>query len=58
MGSAPGGCAAALLGLPYWGIERDARNFDIACERIARVTANGSLLPRDPPAAIQLEIEA
>ena len=48
MGSAPAGCAAVSRGLQWWGIERDRRNFDIACERIARAQAQGTLLPAEP----------
>jgi len=43
MGSAPAGCAAMSLGLSYWGIERDSRNFDIACKRIEQAHAQGQL---------------
>lgn len=34
MGSAPVGIACCEWGIPYFGIERDQRYFDIACERI------------------------
>ena len=43
MGSAPAGCAAVALGLPYWGIERDPGNFAIACKRIEQAYAQGQL---------------
>lgn len=34
MGSAPVGVACAEAGIPYTGIERERRYFDIACERL------------------------
>jgi len=36
MGSAPVGIACMDMGIHYIGIEKDKRNFDIACERIDR----------------------
>ena len=36
MGSAPVGIACMDMGIKYIGIEREKRNFDIACERIDR----------------------
>jgi site-specific DNA-methyltransferase (adenine-specific)/modification methylase len=43
MGSAPAGCAALARGLTYWGIEKDPRNFDIACRRIEQAANQGQL---------------
>jgi len=43
MGSAPAGCAAMALGLKYTGIERDPRNFEIACRRIEQAAKQGQL---------------
>lgn len=43
MGSAPAGCAAIARGLKWWGIEKDPRNFDIACKRIEVAYAQGRL---------------
>lgn len=44
MGSGTTGCAAAELGKKFIGIERDARYFDIACERISAAQAQGRML--------------
>lgn len=43
MGSAPAGCAAVRRGLSWWGIERDERNFEIACRRIDQALRQGPL---------------
>jgi DNA modification methylase len=43
MGSAPAGCAAVALGLPYWGIERDPGNFAKAVKRIEKAHEQGQL---------------
>lgn len=45
MGSGTTGVACAQLGKAFTGIERERRYFDIACERIARAQAQGTLLP-------------
>ena len=45
MGSGSTGVAAAQMGLRFIGIEAERRYFDIACERISRAQAQGSLLP-------------
>lgn len=58
MGSAPAGCAAMALGLPYWGIERDPRNFDIACKRIEQAHAQGQLFAPEQPKQEQMTLEA
>jgi DNA modification methylase len=59
MGSAPAGCAAMRLGLQWWGIERDPRNFDIACRRIEQAQKQAPLFPHEaPPAPQQFEIDA
>ena len=47
MGSGTTGCACATTGHRFIGIERDRRYFDIACERILRAQAQGSLLPAE-----------
>ena len=39
MGSGTTGAVCAELGLPFVGIERDRRFFDMACDRIAKVGA-------------------
>ena len=49
MGSGTTGVACAQLGKAFTGIERERRYFDIACERIARAQAQGTLLPPEPP---------
>ena len=45
MGSGTTGVACAQLGKAFTGIERERKYFDIACERIARAQAQGTLLP-------------
>jgi DNA modification methylase len=45
MGSGTTGVACALMGRAFTGIERERKYFDIACERISRAQAQGSLLP-------------
>jgi len=45
MGSGSTGLACALMGRSFLGIERERRYFDIACERISRAQAQGTLLP-------------
>ena len=49
MGSGTTGVAAIQLGRSFIGIEREREYFDIACERIARAQAQGTLLPPEPP---------
>jgi DNA modification methylase len=51
MGSGTTGVACAQLGKAFTGIERERKYFDIACERIARAQAQGTLLPLHEPAA-------
>lgn len=48
MGSGTTGIACAQLGRQFVGIELERKYFDIACERIARAQAQGSLLPPEP----------
>jgi site-specific DNA-methyltransferase (adenine-specific)/modification methylase len=55
MGSGTTGVACAQLGKAFTGIERERKYFDIACERISRAQAQGSLLP--PEEARQPEQE-
>jgi len=45
MGSGTTGVACANHGKRFTGIERERKYFDIACERISRARAQGSLLP-------------
>lgn len=45
MGSGTTGVAAIQRGKYFTGIERERRYFDIACERISRAQAQGTLLP-------------
>ena len=47
MGSGTTGVACAQLGKAFTGIERERKYFDIACERISRAQAQGSLLQVD-----------
>ncbi len=49
MGSGTTGVACAKLGKSFTGIERERKYFDIACERISRAQAQGTLLPPEPP---------
>lgn len=43
-----------MLGKAFTGIERERKYFDLACERISRVQAQGQLLPPETqPAAVQ-----
>ena len=49
-GSGTTGVACAQLGKAFTGIERERKYFDIACERIARAQAQGTLLPPEEPA--------
>jgi DNA modification methylase len=51
MGSGTTGVACMNLGRSFIGIEREPKYFEIACERIARAQAQGSLLPPEPVAA-------
>ncbi len=53
MGSGTTGVACVMEGRRFIGIERDRRYFDIACERISRTQAQGTLLPPEPPVAVQ-----
>jgi DNA modification methylase len=58
MGSGSTGVACALMGRAFTGIERERKYFDIACERIARAQAQGSLIPLDQtPVAVQQAME-
>ena len=58
MGSGTTGVACAMEGRKFTGIERERKYFDIACERIARAQAQGSLIPIDPAKQPeQLEIQ-
>jgi DNA modification methylase len=49
MGSGTTGVACAQLGKAFTGIERERKYFDIACERISRAQAQGTLLPPKKP---------
>ena len=54
MGSGTTGVACAQLGKAFTGIERERRYFDIACERISRAQAQGTLLlPEEAPEPVQ-----
>ena len=58
MGSGTTGVACARLGKAFTGIERERKYFDIACERISRAQAQGSLLQLDStPVAVQQVME-
>ena len=49
MGSGSTGVAAVQMGRQFYGIERERKYFDIACERISRAQAQGQLLPPEHP---------
>jgi len=49
MGSGSTGVAAMNLGLRFVGVEIHRPYFDIACERISRAQAQGTLLPPEHP---------
>jgi DNA modification methylase len=49
MGTGTTGVAAMMMGRKFTGIERERKYFDIACERISRAQAQGTLLPPEPP---------
>ena len=49
MGSGTTGVACVHEGRRFVGIERERRYFDVACERISRAQAQGSLLPPEEP---------
>ena len=58
MGSGTTGVACANLGRKFIGIEIEPKYFDIACERISRAQAQGSLLPLEQtPVAEQQAME-
>ena len=58
MGSGTTGVAAVEQGREFVGIERERKYFDIACERISRAQAQGSLLQLDStPVAVQQVME-
>ena len=57
MGSGTTGVAAVEQGRRFIGIERERRYFDIACERIARAQAQGSLLDERAAHPQQQELE-
>ena len=56
MGSGTTGVACAQLGRAFTGIERERRYFDIACERISRAQAQGSLIPHEEPVPEQINL--
>ena len=49
MGSGSTGVAAMQTGRKFIGVEMVREYFDIACERISRAQAQGTLLPPEPP---------
>jgi DNA modification methylase len=58
MGSGTTGVAAVEQGRMFYGIERERKYFDIACERIARAQAQGQMFAPEPlPKPEQMEIE-
>lgn len=57
MGSGTTGVACAQLGKAFTGIERERKYFDIACERIARAQAQGTLFEPQQPEAQQVGLD-
>ncbi len=54
MGSGTTGVAAVQMGRRFIGIERERKYFDMACERISRAQAQGTLLlPESPRECVQ-----
>ena len=49
MGSGTTGVACAQMGRQFYGIERERKYFDIACERISRAQAQGRMFPPEQP---------
>ena len=58
MGSGTTGVACALAGLPFIGIEREPKYFDIACRRIEEAQRQQPLIPHEPPKAEQISLIA
>jgi site-specific DNA-methyltransferase (adenine-specific) len=56
MGSGTTGVAAFALGLPFIGIEREPKYFDIACRRIEQAQKQGALFKHEEPKAEQLTL--
>jgi site-specific DNA-methyltransferase (adenine-specific)/modification methylase len=50
MGSGTTGVAAVQMGRKFTGIEREAKYFDIACQRIEQAYAQGQLFAPEQPA--------
>lgn len=55
MGTGATGVACARVGRKFCGVEIDRRYFDIACERISRAQAQGSLLPPEAQQPKQID---
>ena len=53
MGSGTTGVACVEQGRRFIGIERERKYLDIACERISRAQAQGTLLPPEPRQPVQ-----
>lgn len=58
MGSGTTGVACVQAGLPFIGIEREPKYFDIACRRIEQAHAQGQLFEPTQAAPVQLGLEA
>jgi site-specific DNA-methyltransferase (adenine-specific)/modification methylase len=56
MGSGTTGIACLMAGLPFIGIEREPKYFDIACRRIEQAQKQGKLFEPEQPKAEQMEI--
>ena len=57
MGSGTTGVAAIQLGRKFTGIEREAKYFDIACQRIEQAYAQGQLFAPEQPKQEQMKLE-
>ena len=53
MGSGSTGVAAAALGRPFIGIERESKYFDIACQRIEQAQKQGDFFVEPPKKQVQ-----
>jgi site-specific DNA-methyltransferase (adenine-specific) len=56
MGSGTTGAACMQVGLPFIGIERDTKYFDIACRRIEQAQAQAQLFEPEAPKAEQASL--
>ena len=58
MGSGTTGVACANMGKTFYGIERERKYFDIACERIENAYRHGRMFADKPEPMVQQELIA